>query len=75
MFSHRPVDPYRDGQVLADAMAHKLGKHEGSEGHPVNFERSGDFHRYLKRYIFDAHRDEFILGYREQWRAILRLGS
>ncbi len=38
-------DAYKDGYLLAAGMAAKVGKHDGSEGHPINFERSGDYHR------------------------------
>jgi len=66
--NHRPVDPYKDGHLLATTIAAKLGRHEGSEGHPINFERSGEYHRYLKRYVFDAFREQFAQGYRDGWK-------
>ena len=40
-------EAYKDGYLLAAVMAAKVGKHEGSEGHPVNFERSGAYHLSL----------------------------
>ena len=61
-------EAYKDGYLLAAAMAAKVGKHEGSEGHPINFERSGDYHRYMSKYVFDAYRREFARGYREGWK-------
>lgn len=65
---HRPVDPHADGRALASALAAKLGTHEGSEGHPINFERSGEYHRYLSRYVFSDFRVQFADGYREGWK-------
>ncbi len=68
MRKHRPVDPHADGHLLATAISAKLGKHEGSPGHPINFERSGEYHRYMKRYVFQAHREQFAQGYRDGWK-------
>ena len=73
--NYRPVDPYKDGHLLAITIAAKLGRHEGSEGHPVNFERSGEYHRYLKRYVFDAFREQFAQGYRDGWKEGLTGGD
>ncbi len=67
-FKHRPFDAHKDGHLLATAIASKLGTHEGSEGHPINFERSGEYHRYLARYVFDEYRVKFAEGYRDGWR-------
>ena len=61
-------EAFKDGSLLAAAMAAKVGKHEGSEGHPINFERSGDYHRYMGKYVFEAFRREFAKGYREGWK-------
>lgn len=68
MRRHRPVDPHADGHLLATTIAAKLGVHEGSEGHPINFERSGEYHRYLSRYVFDEFRRQFTQGYRDGWK-------
>ncbi len=64
----RPVDPRQDGILLATSIAGKMGKHEGSEGHPINFERSGEYHRYMERYVFEDHRRQFAQGYRDGWK-------
>jgi len=61
-------DAYKDGYLLAAGMAAKVGKHDGSEGHPINFERSGDYHRYMRKYVFDDHKDDFAKGYRHGWK-------
>jgi len=71
MRKNRPVDPHADGHLLATTIAAKLGTHEGSEGHPVNFERSGEFFRYLDRYVFDDFRRQFTQGYRDGWKSCL----
>ena len=68
---HRPIDPYQDGRLLAVTLAAKLGTHEGSEGHPINFERSGEYHRYMKRYVFSDFRRQFAEGYRAGWKSSL----
>ncbi len=71
MRKHRPVDPHADGHLLATTIAAKMGTHEGSEGHPINFERTGEYHRYLGRYVFDEFRRQFAQGYREGWKSTL----
>jgi hypothetical protein len=65
-------EAYKDGYLLAAAMAAKVGKHDGSEGHPINFERSGDYHRYMSKFVFEAHRADFASGYRDGWSDALK---
>ena len=61
------------GSAWAKTMAAKLGTHEGSEGHPVNFERSGEWHKLVQRFASESYRRAFIEGYRTAWNsAILR---
>jgi len=59
--------PYTTGYALGKSMKFKLGSHEGSEGHPVNFERTGEFHQMKKQYPAGPRQDDFVEGYRDAW--------
>lgn len=63
-------EAYKSGATLATAMAAKLGTHEGSEGHPINFERSGDYHRMVRWYASVTYRQAFCEGYRDRWKEL-----
>ena len=59
--------PYTTGYSLGKSMKFKLGSHEGSEGHPVNFERTGEFHQMKRQFPTGPRQDEFVEGYRDAW--------
>ena len=59
--------PFTAGYALGKSMAFKLGRHEGSEGHPINFERTGEFHQ-MKKQFKGKDQSLFVDGYRQAWR-------
>ena len=63
--------PYTHGYSFGKSMVFKLGKHEGSEGHPVNFERTGEFHQMKRQYERGRPRELFVEGYRQAWESAL----
>ena len=58
--------PFTAGYSFGKAMLHKLGDHEGSEGHPINFERTGEFHS-MKNQFPEGKQGDFVDGYRQAW--------
>ena len=59
--------PFTTGYSLGKSMLFKLGRHEGSEGHPVNFERTGEFHQMKQQFIEPSKQALFVEGYRYAW--------
>ena len=64
--------PFTTGYAFGKSMVFKLGKHEGSEGHPVNFERTGEFHQMRKQFDEGEPRDLFTEGYRTAWKSAVK---
>ena len=60
--------PFTTGYALGKSMLYKLGRHEGSEGHPVNFERTSEFHQMRKQFAEKELQDLFVEGYRSAWK-------
>jgi len=59
--------PFTAGYAFGKSMAFKLGRHEGSEGHPINFERTGEFHQ-MKKQFKEKDQRLFVDGYRQAWK-------
>ena len=59
--------PYTTGYAFGKSMKFKLGDHEGSPGHPINMERSGDFHKMKAQFAKGPRQDDFVEGYRDAW--------
>ena len=60
--------PFTTGYSLGKSMLFKLGRHEGSEGHPINFERTGEFHQMKQQFTDPEQQDLFVEGYRSAWK-------
>ena len=61
--------PFTTGYAFGKSMLFKLGRHEGSEGHPINFERTGEFHQMKKQFDEGEPQDKFVEGYRSAWQS------
>jgi len=61
--------PFTTGYSFGKAMLFKLGRHEGSEGHPVNFERTGEFHQMKQQFTDPSQQALFVEGYRSAWKS------
>ena len=60
------ASPFTTGYWFGKAMLCKLGGHEGSEGHPINFERTGEFHKMKNQFPAESQ-GKFVDGYRQAW--------
>jgi hypothetical protein len=60
--------PFTTGYALGKSMGFKLGRHEGSEGHPINFERTGEFHQMKQQFQDPEKQALFVEGYRSAWK-------
>ena len=61
--------PFKIGYSFGKTMVFKLGRHEGSEGHPVNFERTGEFHQMKQQFTDPSQQALFVEGYRSAWKS------
>ena len=60
--------PFTTGYAFGKSMLFKLGRHEGSEGHPINFERTGEFHQMKQQFNDPSQQALFVEGYRSAWK-------